>query len=215
MEPNSMPAMRRRRLPAPRAARASRFTRAGARGQAIIEFAFFFVVIMFLLAGVVDIGGLLNVHLAVVYASRQGARTGSAVGPIPTADCAIIGAVHSALLSQPNLTLNTITIYKAGSDGQPTTTSGGALAEDVYPGAVDCVGGVITNTVSGMPVTASPDNWDPAVDATLRVITPFAEDSLGVQLRYTYTFHFSLLGATFTSSDNAVFPMEPSGGTSS
>jgi Flp pilus assembly protein TadG len=200
---------RRPRLPV------SSWRRPGERGQAIIEFTFFFVFIMFLLAGVVDIGGLLNAHLAIVYASRQGARTGSAVGPIATADCAIVGAIHSALLAQPNLTVTSITIYKSGPDGQPTTNSSGQLAVDVYPGAVNCNSAdVIVSTQTGNPVAASPDNWDPATDPTARSVTPFAEDTLGVQLQYTYTFHFSLLGATFSASDYAVFPMEPSGGSS-
>jgi hypothetical protein len=165
-----------------------------------------FVFLMFLLAGLVDIAGLLDVHIAIVYAARQGARTGAVAGPISGADCAIIGAIHSSLLSQPNLTLNQIIIYQATSTVNGDYT--GAQNAEIYPGTVDCENGQIINTQSGS-VQSPTTNTFPA---TSRSITPFTEDSLGVQLVYSYQFRFNLLGSgSFSASDHAVCPMNPAG----
>jgi Flp pilus assembly protein TadG len=169
------------------------------RGQAILEFAMFFVFIMLLLAGVTDIAGLLDVHIAVVYASRQGARTGSVMGPVTGSDCAMIGAIHSALLNQPNLTPTQIIIYKATGTTNGVYTTG--LPANIYPGSDDCVGGTLT-------AAAISSTWP----ETSRNITPFTEDSIGVQITYTYQFQFNLLGTTFSAADYAVCPMNPSGG---
>ena len=113
--------------------------RSGQRGQALLEFTMIFVFIMLLLAGVSDVGGLLDIHIAMVYAARQGARTGAVIGPVTAADCAIVGAVHSVVVNQPNLTVNLITIYQAGADG---LSNGNA---QYYPGTSDCQGGQIVN----------------------------------------------------------------------
>lgn len=179
--------------------------RRGQRGQALIEFAMFFVFMMFLLTGVTDIAGLLDVHIAVVYAARQAARTGSVMGPVTQADCAIVAAIHANLLNQPSLTLTRIVIYKATS-----TTNGrynGTQPAEIYPGNVDCPSGTVISLATSLPVTPSTDTWA----STGRSISPFTEDSLGVELDYTYQFQFNLLGSTFTATDNAVCPMNPSG----
>ena len=181
----------------------------GTRGQALIEMSMFLLFITLLLAGVADVGGLLDDHIAVVYAARQGARTGSVVGPITNADCPIIGAVYSALAGLPNLTLTRITIYKAGADGQPAV-SGGQTSEDVYPGAVDCANNQIVAPGTTTPVSPTVDTWDPTNNPTARNATFPCEDSLGVRLDYTFQFRFNILGTTFSSYDEAVFPMDPS-----
>jgi len=47
--------------------------------------------------------------------------------------------------------------------------------------------------------------WPPSA----RSNQPFYEDSLGVQIDYSYTFQFQLVGGgTFTSSDRAIMPIE-------
>jgi len=178
------------------------------RGQALLEFAMFFLFLTYLLAGTTNIGGLLNDHISVEYATRQGARTGAVLGNQGgasglAADCAIIGAIDAALVGMPSVTLNQITIYKAGADGQPIDST----TWDVYAGNSTC-------TVSGSVDTISPGvlnnpptgGWPPAS----RQNQPFQEDSLGVRVDYTYTFNFPLLpGGTFTASDYAVMPIDP------
>ncbi len=182
--------------------------RSGQRGQALLEFTMIFVFIMLLLAGVSDVGGLLDIHIAMVYAARQGARTGAVIGPVTAADCAIVGAVHSVVVNQPNLTVNLITIYQAGADG---LSNGNA---QYYPGTSDCQGGQIVNidpvTLLSSPQSPLPGStWDPS----LRINTPYFENSIGVKVDYSYQFQFNLLGAgPFSTSDYAVYPINPQAG---
>jgi Flp pilus assembly protein TadG len=189
----------------------------GQRGQALVEFTMMFVFIMLLLAGVADIGGLLDIHIAMVYAARQGARTGAVIGkgtgpallanPL-AADCAIVGAVHSVVANQPNLTVSLITIYQVGATGLVTGNA------QYYPGTSDCQGGQIVNidpvTLLSSPQSPLPGStWDPSA----RLNAPYTEDSIGVKVDYTYQFQFNLLGAgPFSTSDYAVYPINPQSG---
>src|SRR5262249_29212277 len=112
------------------------------RGQALVEFTVFFVLTMVLIAGLVNVGGLLTDHLNVEYAARQGARTAGVLGNQAFADCAIIGAIQNALLNMPNLQLNQIVIYRSDAAG----LSQGSSSETIYPGNIICTvtGGVPT-----------------------------------------------------------------------
>jgi hypothetical protein len=191
--------------------------RSGQQGQALLEFTMTFLFIMFLLVGVADVGGLLDIHIAGIYAARQGARTGAVIGtagettaPSTLADCAIVGAVHSVLANQPNLTVTQITIYQADPNGLSTGQA------QYYPGTADCQNGIIVDSTSCLtipPYTCSTisalpgSNWD----ATQRKTTAYSEDSLGVKIDYSYQFQFNLLGSgAFPTSDYAVYPMNPS-----
>ncbi|HEV2235944.1 MAG TPA: TadE family protein [Ktedonobacterales bacterium] len=195
-------------------------TRSTQHGQALVEFTFFiFFAILPLLAGVTDVALLLDAHIAGIYAARQGARTGSVIGaagstvatPNTNADCAIVGAVHSVLVNQPNLTITEITIYKAGPTGQPST----GVAQ-YYVGTADCQNGQImdTNAANCTPPATScstsalpGSNWD----AASRNVTPYQEDTIGVKIDYSYTFQFDILGSgPFPTSDYAAYPMNPS-----
>jgi hypothetical protein len=168
-----------------------------ARGQALVETALFFTILVLLVAGATDISSLLNDHLNLVYAARAGARTGSILGNQTVSDCAAIGAIQAALTGEPNLTVTQITIYKAGADGLPSGTT-----KNVYAGNAKCI---TSNGTSSIQPAALSTGWPPSA----RSNQPFYEDSLGVQIDYTYTFQFQLLGSgTFSSSDRAIMPIE-------
>jgi hypothetical protein len=183
-----------------------RRVRRSQRGQALLEFAMFFLFMTYLLAGTTNLGGLLNDHITVEYATRQAARTGAVLGNQGgvsgfAADCAIIGAIDAALVNMPNLTLNQITIYKAGADGHPIDSA----HTDVYAGNSTC-------TVSGGVDSISPGILNPpgGYPPANRNNQPYTEDSLGVQLDYTYSFNFPILpGGSFNASDYAVMPVDP------
>lgn len=175
------------------------------RGQALIEFALIiFPLLLLLVVGSTDISTLLDDHLDVVYAARAGARVGSVIGNYApagapyTADCAIIGAVQSALASTRGVNVSQIAIYKA------TTTSNGAysaaLPQDIYPGNTVC------NSDGTTTPAATSATWPPNFP---RNNTPFQEDSIGVAITYTYTYSFNLfnLGSP-TVTDSAVMPIE-------
>lgn len=181
------------------------------RGQALIEFALIiFPLMLFMVVGATDISTLLDDHLDVVYAARAGARVGSVIGNLKpsgapyTADCAVIGAVQSALSSTRNVTVSQIAIYDA--TGSPNGAYSAGLPQDVYPG----------NTVCNANGTTTPGatsaTWAPTGDntgATGRNNTPFNEDSIGVAITYTYTFSFNLFNLTPpTVTDWAVMPIE-------
>lgn len=171
----------------------------GQRGQALLEFATFLVIILFLVAGVVDVGGLLNDHVTIEYATRQGARTGAVLGNQPDADCAIISAVNAAVTNDTSLTITQIVIYNAGADGQPQ----GVGSESIYAGDPTCT---ISSGNATLSEAASPDNYPP----NLRNDSPYVEDNLGVMVTYNYAFQFPLLGSgVFQGTDYTVMPMNP------
>ncbi len=168
-----------------------------ARGQALVETALFFTILVLLVASAADISSLLNDHLNIVYAARAGARTGSILGNQNIADCAAIGAVQVALAGEPNLTITQITIYKAGANALPSGTN-----KNVYRGNAKCVTSNGTPTIQPAALSIG---WAPSA----RSNQPFYEDSIGVQIDSTHTFQFRLLGSgTFNSSDRAIMPIE-------
>lgn len=169
-----------------------------ARGQALVEFALLLSLLLLMVAAATDEAALLNDHVSIVYASRQGARTASVLGTATDADCATIGAIHAAMATEASITLTRIVIYKAGADGQPASTA----LEDIYPGNAQCI-------VSNGAATITPGAISVGWASSARSTTPFYEDSVGVELDFTYTFQFQLLGSgTLSGTDDAVMPLE-------
>lgn len=181
------------------------------RGQALVEFALFVPLLMFMIIGATDVSTLLDDHLNIVYAARAGARVGSVIGDYAptgaplTADCAIIGAVQAAIASSRNVQITQIAIYQAPADG---VYSPKLAYQDIYPGNTTC-------TSTGAPSqAASTLAWPPGGSASPpsppRNTTPFTEDSIGVAITYTYTFSFNPLGGGTLGplTDYAVMPIE-------
>ena len=168
--------------------------RSASRGQALVEFVMIFPLVMLLVLGASDVATLLDNHLDVVYTARTAARIGSILGTAPATDCAIIGAIRAAMSSVRNVQVNSIVIYQAGADGLPIGTN-----RDVYPGATVC------NADGTTSPSATSLGWPPGQRST----TPLFEDSIGVEIDYSYTFQLDLLGmGQFTSADRAVMPLE-------
>lgn len=172
------------------------------RGQALVELVLFVPLLIFMVAGATDISTLLDNHLNVVYAARAGARVGAVMGTNQYADCATIGAIQSALSSNRSVTLNQIIIYNVAAPSSNYTYTPGQPA-DIYPGNATCVStSVNSGTISVSPTQAT---WLPAT----RNVTPFTEQSIGVELQYTFTFQFTTLGlGTGVTTDYAVMPLE-------
>lgn len=175
--------------------------RSVSRGQALVEFALFVPVFMFMIVGATDISTLLDNSLNVVYAARAGARVGSVIGNYSpaatpyTADCAIIGAVQAALANSRNVQVTQIAIFDANAQGRPQS----AAKQDIYPGNAVC------NSDGTITPAATQLGWPP----TPRNNTPFNEDSIGVSITYNYTYSFNPLGGgTSTFTDSAVMPIE-------
>ena len=168
--------------------------RARSRGQALVEFALLAPLLMIMLVGATDVASLLDDHLNIVYAVRTSARVGATLGTAPQADCAIVGALRATLASVRNMQVQQIIIYKSNLSGAPITSS-----EDVYAGTAVC------NPDGTISPPATALNWPPGARST----TPFTEDSVGVEVDYTYTFQLSLLGiGQFSAQERGVMPLE-------
>lgn len=188
-----------------RAALLSRNTRRRrkvSRGQALLEFALFVPLLMYMVVVATDVSTLLDDHLNVVYAARAGARVGSVIGNYApggstdfTADCAVLGAVQAALSNSPNVQVQYIAIYQAPVTGTYSLKQ----PQDLYAGSAICGS-------NGQPSPgAIQATWIPSTRST----TPFTEQSIGVAITYSYSFQFSPLGGTvFKSTDYAVMPIE-------
>jgi hypothetical protein len=189
--------------------------RPGDRGQGLVEISLILPVFLLLLMSMLEFGFVFDHNISLTYATREGARVGSALvnggGPLgcggtnsPNAssvDPAIITAVDRVLSSPGSLIdrsrIGEIRIYKATSSG---TQSGSTYNRWVYSG--------------GAFVPASPQNWG----ACNRTFTG-TPDSIGVSITYTYVLNTPLsaiLGffggggpATLGMADRTVMAMNP------
>ena len=164
------------------------------RGQALVEFAILLSFVFLLLAGALDLGSLLDNQLAIVYATRQAARTGAEEDANAGADCAILGAVFAATQNLSLVTINRIIIYQADATGNPTSN------EQVYAGNPGCP------SPPTVPESPSPGTWAPAV----RQDTPPNEDSIGIEIDYTYSWQTAFIAAgSFQGTDRTVMKLNP------
>jgi hypothetical protein len=177
-------------------------------------------VFMLVLLGMLEFGFLFDHLLTIQYASREGARVGSALadgGGSPacnTVDNYVIAAVNRVLKSPGSrIDINqvpTITIYKADSSGNEI--SGKANVWNLTPGAGPIVDGTAKLDFS----RTDPQGWS-ACPPNRQSGDP--ADSLGVKLTYTYRFVTplgSILGffggggwSQVTVSDKTVMAINP------
>lgn len=157
------------------------------RGQSLVEFAVIVPVFMLILIGLLEFGLMLNHHLTLQYATREGARTGAAVGsggdnqnPCNTVppDPQIVAAVQRILEANGSpivmASIGQIRIYKADTNGNElgpvdTWTYNKGAGPPVDGQNLDFVPGG-----TGWPA-CSRSNIQPA-------------DSVGVSISYTYNY---------------------------
>ena len=189
-----MTALGRRRRPA-----AARPERRRAQGQGLVEFAVLVPMFMLLLMGMLEFGLAFSHHQTLQYATREGARAGSALsngggklgcaaGQSPNkalVDPQIIAAVERVLTSdgspvKDNLSrIPTIRIYLSNADG--SQNGGNANVWSYNPGAGPIVDG------KHLDYTQTSVAWD----ACNRNANPPAM-ALGVRLDYTYRMQTGL-----------------------
>jgi Flp pilus assembly protein TadG len=186
-------------------------------GQGLVEFAMLVPVFMLLLLGLLEFGFVFDHTMTVSYATREGARSGSAFaqGNTTTMLCAdvdknIIAAVQRALKAPGSLVkmndIANITIYKAATDG--TAVSGKSNVWTHNAGAGPTVDGARLDFVAGTT------NWSAC--SRTNGVTP---DSLGVAITYDYKFVTPLSaamgffgppgGAGLTIRDRTVMALNP------
>lgn len=168
-------------------------TRRRQRGQALVEFVVLMSILFLLFAGALDLGSLLDNQLAIVYATRQAARTGAEEDTNSGADCAVLGSVFAATENLNLVTVTQVIIYKADANGNPTAN------EQVYTGNPGC-----PNPAS--PPGPSSSSWDPST----RIDAPPNEDSLGVEIDYTYNWQTAFIAVgSFHGIDRTVMKLNP------
>jgi Flp pilus assembly protein TadG len=202
-------------LSRPTAAALLRRSRAGQHGQGMVEFAIIVPVFLLLLMGMLEFGFVFTHNLTLEYATREGARAGSALSNggsdatpafCDSIDQDIINAVTKVLKSPGSPILgypdavSAINIWQADASGDPI-----AGTVNVWTNKGD---GSLTFTPPGSPV------WKPC---TRDAIPP--SDSIGVSLTYTYTMITPLSGiekffgpagpATLQMTDKTVMSLNP------
>jgi hypothetical protein len=192
------------------------------RGQSVTELAIILPVFLLLLLGILEFGMAFDHLLSLSYATREGARTGSALvngggslgcgaGQSPnaaTVDAQIVAAVERVLTSPGSQValarVSEIRIYQANSSGNET---GNVNVWRYSPGA----GPVVDGDPLDFAATSSP--WA-ACSRTNVLPAP----SLGVTIRYRYAFStplggvLQLFGGGGTGldvGDRAVMAMNP------
>ncbi len=202
-------------------------TRARQRGQGLVEFAMLVPVFLLILTGLLEFGFIFDHAMTINYATREGARGGSAFasGNTTTMICNpadggvdvdkhIVAAVERVLEAPGSqVKVNRIAevrIFKADATG--AQIGGLANVWTYAPNAGPIVDG------QALDFTPSQTNWNAC--SRVNVWTSgVAPDSLGVSIRYTYEFVTPLAnvlsffgtagGVTLPINDRTVMALNP------
>ncbi len=192
---------------------ANRVNRRTGRGQSLVEFSVMVPVFIVLLFGMLEFGLAFSHNMTLEYATREGARTGAALGPgtanVPCAqvDDQIMAGVQRVLTSPGSpvdiTRISAIKIYKADAAGNEV---GSSTTNTWIPGAGPTVDSV------ALVFKSSTVNWDACTRDN-----GSSPDSIGVSIVYSYRLLSPLgifLGMTgtpaFAMSDHTVMALNPS-----
>lgn len=186
---------------------------AAERGQSLVEMAFILPLLIAIVIGALEFGFVFDHHLTLEYATREGARAGSALahggsGPPGCAgasdvDPRIIAAVQRVLTSPGSpINLSDVTeihIYDAGLDGEEGATNVWRYSAGMGP------------TVDGVPLNFV--EFSNAWPACNRNNGSVNTDSVGVSVFYTYHWQtpisFLLGGSGLSLTDRTVMQLNP------
>ena len=181
-------------------------------GQSLVEMALILPLLVLIVIGTLEFGFVFDHHLTLEYATREGARAGSALahggtGPPGCANASevdprIIAAVQRVLTSPGSpIALNRVSeihIYRAGPDGEELQVNVWRYSAGMGP------------TVDGVPLNFV--QFSAAWPACNRNNTAVNTDSVGVSIAYTYDlqtpFRF-VLGAGLNMADRTVMQLNP------
>jgi Flp pilus assembly protein TadG len=196
---------------------------AGSEGQAIFEFAILIPLFLLVLVAIFEFGFVFNHNLTLEYATREGARTGAALGngdgdPTVCAsiDAQIVAAAQRVLTAPGSAVdlsrVSSISIWRATSTGATDTSVGVFTWTNTGPGTGPTVDGA---RLGFSPPSPLPGTWRPCS----RVATGTTPDSIGVSLTYSYAMQtplaamLSFVGgrgaATLAMTDRTVMALNP------
>lgn len=95
------------------------------RGQSVVEFALIMPIIMILIMACVEFGVLINNHMSIANAAREGARAGALGRPLSEINARIIKSSGLLTIASTN-----ITSQKSSDNGVTWTALGPAITED-------------------------------------------------------------------------------------
>lgn len=186
------------------------------RGQSLVEYAIIVPVFLLMLLGMLEMGLAFSHHLTMEYASREGARTGAALGSgtlqfaCDEVDPQIIAAVQRVLTGSGAQTgknlnrINEIRIYRANAQTGVDT----GVGETWTPGNGPTIDGV------ALRFQNSSGNWNACLSNRNNLVG--SADSVGVSIDYDYHYVTplgSLMGATgnptIHMSDRTVMAVNP------
>lgn len=186
---------------------------ASERGQALIEMAAILPLLILLVLGTLEFGMIFDHHLSLEYATREGARTGSALANADgvTPDCneidqQVVAAVERVLTSPGSAVdlseVSQIRIYKSQANGSETT--GLVNVWSYTPGAGPVVDG------SALDFSQTSHGWNACTRSNVQT----SPDKIGVSLTYTYRFRTALSAftggtASLTMTDRTVMTLNP------
>jgi len=194
----------------------ARSTRAEANGQALVELAIILPLLMILLLGLLEFGLIFSHYQGLEYATREGARTGSALsngahgqagsGGCASIDAQTVAAVQRVLVGKGSLIqlqyVTQIRIWKSDAAGNPVSgsinvwTNTGLNSGPTVDGAKLSFTGPVTPPWAACTrnATGSPFANPPTIDV------------LGVDL--TYNYHLATpLGSLLKWAGANVLPM--------
>jgi hypothetical protein len=183
------------------------------RGAVLVEFAFISSLLVVLLLGVFEIGGLWTNHQTVTHASRSGARVGTQLGDQGEADHEILLAIQAALGPLAG-DVSRVVVYEADADGEMPAACVGAVAG--YSGGSNC-NVYDATTLSNL---STPGWWGSGAScgtADTNWCAPSERDSsqagatyLGIEVEINHTYLTKFFGGgTTTISDSTVMRIEP------
>jgi Flp pilus assembly protein TadG len=185
------------------------------RGAVVVEFSFVATLLVTLVLGLFEIGGIWSNHQSVTNASRTGARVGSQLGVGGEADSEALLAIQAAL-GPLAADLGRIVIYEADINGAMPLPCVSATAG--YSGGSNCNVYDATSLAnmttpgwwgSGTSCGTADNNW---CSATERDSAQASATYLGVHVEIEHRSLTSFFGGgTLTMSDTTVMRIEPEG----
>ena len=198
------------------------------RGQSLVEFAMIVPVFMLLLLGMLEFGFVFTHHLGLEYATREGARMGSALAggsttgiPCADVDKNVIAAFQRVVTSSGSqiaaARVTQIKIYNADAAGLPI----GGQVNIWVPGNPSGV------TVDGTALLWQPSSvgWNACTTGTRRNGSGYVNgatpntDSIGVSATYTYklitalgNFVSAFGSGTIVMTDRTTMALNPAAG---
>jgi TadE-like protein len=213
----------------PFAGSAGRSRRQRSRGQALVEYAILVPAFMLLLMGMLEFGFVFNHNLNLEYATREGARTGSALANGGLSNCPtvstsdgltldtepyIVAAVQRVLTS-PGSPIDITQVSQVQIWKNDPANPGQPIAGEVNTWANTGAGSGPTVDGVKLTFTQSSRNWH-VCERTNATVPP---DSIGVSVKYTYHLVTPLAAvltffgpggvATFPMGDQTVMALNP------